>query len=209
MTERTPFVDGVWDFWGSYDRGEWEPGTRDTLERFLEPDDLFVDIGAWIGPVSLWAVGLGARVFAFEPDHIAYPQLQANVPSAVTMRVALGRETGMGRLNNPRDFYGDSQSRLSDVAGYPVQVVSVRHAAMAWERYGIPALIKMDIEGGELDVLPALAPYCLAHRVPLFVSWHEDWWQNPVTLDERRAWFEGFSLCEGGWRDFETLLAIP
>lgn len=203
-----PFVDGAFDFWPLYQRGEWEPGTKEVLDRFLTPDSLFVDIGAWIGPVSKWAVDLGARVIAYEPDHIAYPQLQRNVPTARTLRVALSNRSGMGKLDNPR-FYGDSQSRLSDEAGYPVGVISVADAARHWERQGIPALIKLDIEGGELDVLPDLAPYCANHKIPLFVSWHEDWWSAPPPLEVRQSWFDGFSSTEGGWRDFETLLAIP
>lgn len=205
---RQPFVDGTFDFWPAYDRGEWEPNTKEILERFLTPGSLFVDIGAWIGPVSRWAVDLGAQVIAYEPDHIAYPQLQANVPEAVTMRVAIGAQTRMGKLDNPR-FYGDSQSRLSDEAGYPIQIMSVDHMLGHVQKRGIPALIKLDIEGGEIDVLPELGPWCAEHHVPLFVSWHEDHWTRNVSLEERQEWLAGFSVHEGGWRDYETVLAVP
>ena len=40
---------------------------------------IFIDIGAWIGPYTLVAAKLGMRVFAFEPDKIAFEVLKKNI----------------------------------------------------------------------------------------------------------------------------------
>jgi len=61
----------VWsEFWERFDQGLWEPRTLQKLSA-LRDGDLFVDIGAWIGPTTLAAAVNGARVLAFEPDPVA------------------------------------------------------------------------------------------------------------------------------------------
>lgn len=201
---RIPYVEGDWDFWEHYDNGTWEPETKAVLERFLKPGDLFVDIGAWIGPVSLWALELGADVVAYEPDPVAFDQLRRNAPEVVAHQVAIGAETRDGHLANPQGF-GNSMSQLAD-EGERVAVLSTEIASLDWPR--IPTLIKVDVEGSEVDFLPDLAPWCFEHGTALYVSWHEDWWRNPLAC-QRRAWFAKFRTLQGEWGGFETLLAVP
>src|SRR5262245_51934695 len=83
-----------WDnFWKLYKSGVWEPGTKAFMKRFLKPGDLFVDIGAWIGPTALWAVECGAHVIAIEPDPVALDELLLIVPNCVEVyAVALAPE---------------------------------------------------------------------------------------------------------------------
>ena len=35
--------------------GTWEPELLDALERLISPGDAILDIGAWVGPTSLFA----------------------------------------------------------------------------------------------------------------------------------------------------------
>lgn len=192
------------EFWLAYDAGEWEPETKSILARFLGPGSLFVDVGAWIGPVTLWAVELGARVVALEPDEAARVQLIENVTGLpVEVRPqALAATDGEGFLSNPWEL-GDSRSRLS-ASGVPVETISPETLLDGIE----PDLVKVDIEGGEIEVLPILAPLCRRRLIPLFVSWHEDWWQEGPSHATRRDWFAGCA-CEGEWGAFGSLLAIP
>ena len=203
---RTPFIDGDFDFWPMYDRGDWEPETKQILERFLHPGDLFVDIGAWIGPVSLWARDLGADVIAYEPDPVAYVQLVTNCPDILAINQAVAAHDGHRFLTNPR-FYGDSQTRFGD-DGLPALAISPRTLWDSLPR--TPALIKLDVEGAETEILPTLAPLCQRHHVPLYLSWHTPWWQHVPTELERAGWFEGM-MCEpvrgDGWNGFTEMLA--
>lgn len=205
---RTPFVDGDFDFWPMYDRGEWEPETREVLERFLGPGTVFIDIGAWIGPVSLWALDLGAFVHAYEPDPEAFKQLFVNTAGRTIRprKAAVSTRSGWARLTNPR-FYGDSQSRIGD-DGELVRTIPAR-----WLPIQKAALVKCDIEGHELVVLPDLLGACEAHSVPLYLSWHEELWgDTAVPADVRRSWFEGFELepIRGdGWSGYSEVLAVP
>ncbi len=189
------------------DAGIWEPETLAVLERFLHPGDTFIDVGAWVGPVTVWACELGARVLALEPDRVAYNNLLANTHgmTVTTIPVALASAAGFGLLAAGSNGYGGSMSHLADV-GEPVRTVTPEWLI---DQAPSAALMKVDIEGGEIDVLPTLAPLCAERGIPLYLSWHEPWWSHPVSLDERQSWFAGFSEVEGAWGGWEQLLAVP
>ena len=75
---RFRFVDAMSraDFWWTWElsAGVWEPGVIRHLANALREDDVFLDIGAYVGPYALLAsrlVGPGGKVYAFEPDPVA------------------------------------------------------------------------------------------------------------------------------------------
>src|SRR5271169_2276295 len=67
------------DFWRRMQDGAWEPETLWLLDRLLTPGVEFYDIGAWIGPTTLFASMKGVRVVAFEPDPVARKALATNL----------------------------------------------------------------------------------------------------------------------------------
>jgi hypothetical protein len=75
-----------------------------------------------------------------------------------------------------------------------------------------PSLVKLDIEGYEVSVLPDLMPILRGLRCPIYLSWHQDWWPYRVSDLARVAWFQGFH-CEAvrgdGWTDWGEMLAVP
>lgn len=206
---RVDFHDDTFHFNDLYKEDLWEPATKAALSRFLHPGDLFIDIGAWIGPVSLWAVHLGATVIAVEPDMEAYEKLLINVEGypVTTLPVAISDHDGISWLTNPR-FFGDSQSRLHPSGGITdarlVTTVTPETLLTGIE----PALIKVDIEGHETVIMEALTDICRARSIPLHISWHQPWWTwtpNPRVYAE---WFKGFDT-EGDIGGWGTTLAIP
>ena len=52
--------------WPEYSVIEW--GAKKT--------DTFIDIGAWIGPMTLFASKIYDKVYSFEPDPIAFRELE-------------------------------------------------------------------------------------------------------------------------------------
>lgn len=158
------------DFWNLYNSGTWEPETKANLERFLEPGDLFVDVGAWIGPVSMWARERGARIIAIEPDPVAVPELERLVPEAEIWSVAVGIRLGTAYLTpNPKEggWMGDSMSRLSD-KGTPVTMRTLPDILNG----RVPKFVKIDVEGYEMELCPVLMPWLAYHGVPVQVSCH-------------------------------------
>lgn len=166
-------------FWEFYRRGSWEPETQALVRSVLKPGDLFVDIGAWIGPVTLWALDCGASAIAIEPDPVALAELRRRVPPEVEIwDCALAPEAGTARLA-AATAYGDSMSRMG-ADGIEVATRTLPEILDGRR----PAMANMDIEGYELELLPTLAPYLASLGTTLVVSLH-------TGLPERE-WFDGY-----------------
>lgn len=165
-------------FWARYEAGEWEPDTHELLTQILKPGDLFVDIGAWIGPVTLWALELGAHVIAIEPDPIALDELRRRAPEAeVWAGAVVADDITTARLTS-RPSAG--MSRLT-AKGHSVAAWSLRRIL----DQRVPRLVTMDVEGYEMALLPTVAPFLADLGVPLQVELHD---RVP-----KWSWFAGYS----------------
>lgn len=187
------------EFWREYEAGRWERSTRDLIEQALGPGDLFVDIGAWIGPVTLWALRQGARVVAIEPDPIARRELRRRVPDEVEIwEGAVDVRSGRRALTTNHGLaLGKSVSRLADEG--ELQVATWTLAEILGGR--APALVKMDVEGHEIELLPSVAPLLAELGSALQVELHGQ-------LPERR-WLTGFREVRMPDDPTGTLVALP
>jgi FkbM family methyltransferase len=171
-----------WRFWRKAARGLWEPDTLALLERQLSPQMIVCDIGAWIGPTVILAARHCRHVYCFEPDATAYVELLHNlqlnrVRNVTPFNLALASGDGMRRMASFGGAAGDSRSSLlaaaDDAAAAAAEVpcLSWTH----WLALAQPPRIdffKVDIEGGEFELLPTMATYLAAHRPQLMLSTH-------------------------------------
>lgn len=161
----TFYIDPVSNFgFRLFKDGIYEPETIEILERVLEPGDTFVDLGANEGYFSVLAsrlVGDG-RVFAIEPQQRCWPVIVQNLVENDCANVTLvpygvSKEAGSFEMVlTPQTNTGASSFVASKRASlWPRQTVHVLPLDEIFERYGIGevALIKIDIEGYELDAL--------------------------------------------------------
>jgi FkbM family methyltransferase len=176
-------------FWNRVENGDWEPLTYHVFDRFLDAGHSCLDIGAWIGPTCLYAACLARHCYALEPDPVAFAGLRENVAlnSELAGRITLFQQclaptngpVRVGNRSSPAG--GDSMSSLlfasSDV-GWQVQGVSLE-SFLAQNAIRDCSFIKMDIEGGEFDVLPTLADYLARHRPTLYLSLHPKFLPDP------------------------------
>lgn len=169
-------------FWERACNGTWEPETLDALERLIGPQHAVLDIGAWVGPTTLFSASLGAQVVAVEADPRAQALLALNIaanvdlaPHITVVPRAASARPGSVRLGAPRKP-GDSMSSVMfaglDNAWDVEAIVPDELVAM------LPAaghvLVKVDIEGGEYDFMPALAAALPAHVHALLVAFHPE-----------------------------------
>lgn len=178
-------------FWDRVARGTWEPQTFQVLDRHLDPSRAYIDIGAWIGPTTLYAARTAARVSAFEPDPIAFAELSANVAAnpAFSANVQLHPEA-VSVWNGAQTLYaggmywsgvsrfGDSMSSLFSSGAMPgqsaIEVGGVRLVDfMEAQAVHDCSLIKMDVEGGEFSLIPGHWRDLAAFGMPtLYVAFH-------------------------------------
>lgn len=179
------------DYWAKVADRRWEPETFRLFDAALArapgsgpggPPPRLVDIGAWIGPTALYAAALGAAVDAFEPDPVALAKLRANLAlnPDLAARVAVhpvalvpAEAAAEGAVELATEEAGNSMSGLFRDAPERLSVPAATPQAA-----GLPALfetadlVKLDIEGGEFALLPALAPLLAASRPVLHLSLH-------------------------------------
>ncbi len=189
------------DFWAALADGTFEPATVDVLRGWARPGRLLIDVGAWIGPFTLLAAAHHATVVAVEPDPVAADVLRRNralnpeLAGRVTIdEVAWSVRDGRQALTTPVGL-GNARSALAvrrargaaaDGAAPATVEVGTRAAAAAFERAvadvlaetgraldAEDVLLKIDIEGGEFAVVPALGPMLARHRPLLLLSIHQ------------------------------------
>jgi FkbM family methyltransferase len=141
-------------------------------EPFIHPGDVCFDLGAHLGDrIRAWSK-LQARVIALEPNPASMRwlrRLYGNRANIVLIEQAIGSQPGKA------DFWisrlTPSISTLSQQWLTTVQQ-SPRFAGARWDeqitvevttldalinQYGVPAFCKIDVEGGEVDVLRGLS----------------------------------------------------
>jgi FkbM family methyltransferase len=150
------------------------------MDGALTPGATVIDVGANIGYNTIYAakrVGPSGRVIAIEPAADSLAVLEENVRRNALANVeihacAAGREresrqlfvrgahSGVNSLF-PTSIYAE----VSSVE--PVQVIPVDELVL-----GDVDLVKMDVEGGELEVLGGMTRLLRSVAIRLIVEWH-------------------------------------
>jgi FkbM family methyltransferase len=160
----------------SYVFGTAEPDTVRLLTSWLQPGDVFYDLGANVGYFTLVAsrlVGPAGHVYAIEPSPTTARALRANVErnalaNVTVVEAAAGREDGRAHLD-PVDGEASQSARLLPAAttgGVAVRVVSIDSLVRGGARP--PDVIKIDVEGAEEDAVLGMCA-TLAERSPSVV----------------------------------------
>lgn len=207
------------DDWPKFWNDRHYPGI---LSEFVKPGDLVFDVGANIGKMTWMYRQLGARVVAFEPQEECVEKLKAlfvDDDQVIIDQVALGERSGAAKM---ACYGGTTISTLvpghywqegGPWEGTPTdseQIVPMTTLDLAIARYGVPAFIKIDVEGFEHNVLKGLSQF-----VPLQFEYHPYFWKQArrcmaqILTIEPEAEFcdtKGESLVpEGDWCGFDEM----
>jgi FkbM family methyltransferase len=169
------------NFWHAINKGFWEPHTFNILSKFLTSNSIYVDIGTWIGPTVIYAAKkTKERIFCFEPDLIAYRYLLWNIQlnklqNIIPFNVALARQCGMRSMESFGSGLGDSMTSLlaESETNDRIDVYCI-----GWSDWLNLAkidkidFIKIDIEGGEFELLPSMEEYLNQNKPIVYLSFH-------------------------------------
>ncbi len=153
----------------------YEPALRQAISPHVREGQLVFDLGANIGQYTLWLsekVGNCGRVVAVEPGSKNFAFLQFNVAinrceNAICERCAVGAVDAEMELYIDTETGGRRSSlwpvHLGEAWRGPSEKVAVRTLDGLIKRYGVPAFVKIDVEGAEADIFrrcSALPPHC-------------------------------------------------
>lgn len=130
------------------------------LLHFLREDDLFADIGANIGSYTILAAGVsGANAVAFEPVPTTFANLEKNISinqlghKVRAYNAAIGGKVdklfftaGLDTVNHV--IPDNENERKKDAVVVPVDTLD-----NVVQTEGVPAMIKIDVEGYETEVI--------------------------------------------------------
>lgn len=177
---------------GIRETGAWSPEETDLLGQLIEPGQTVLDVGANMGSHTLAFcnfVGPTGRVHAFEPQRIMFQAMVATVAmnswtNAYCHQKLVGAEKGGLRLpsvsyETPSNFgmmtlapdRGRAQTLtyLDDDDGEEVEMITL-------DSLQLPAchLIKIDVEGMEIDVLRGAIQTIETHRPLIYMECQND-----------------------------------
>lgn len=154
--------------------------------QLLEPGQLAFDIGAHVGSRARAMRAAGARVVACEPQEPFATFLHRSLPrDIVLVRKAVGRSETTARMvvsslhptvSSLSDSFAAGASAapgFEHVRWDRSQQVQVTTLDRLIDRYGVPDLVKIDVEGFELDVLAGLSrplPLLSVEYLPAFAD---------------------------------------
>ena len=138
---------------------------RRLYARFIRRGDLVFDVGAYRGEHTAHLLALGARVVAVEPDRTRAAGLSRRFgaePNVIIASVAVGAQPSRATLYTSQVPAHATLHPDMQIARFPKErfesagIVEVTTLDRLIKCFGVPALIKLDIEGGELDALQGL-----------------------------------------------------
>jgi FkbM family methyltransferase len=161
----------------SYWLGNYEKHEQNIFAKKVQPGDVVLDIGANVGFYSLIAskiVGDGGMVYAFEPSAINLSYLKRHFDlnachNAIIVEGAVSNSNGLVYFSDGEDKATGSINRGDAgtlVPVFPLDELVGKHIIKA------PTVMKIDVEGGEFDVLNGAMRILKDNHPTIFLSTH-------------------------------------
>ena len=158
--------------------GAYERAATDAIVRHLRPGDVALDVGSHFGYFALLmssAVAPEGRVVCFEPDPEIVPTLERNLARNSPGRVDVTAVNAAvaGNAGTRRFARGGQTSRgsLSDRGDVEVRALTLDDAVA---EHGVPKLVKVDVEGAELQVLDGASRLLQRGETVFVIEVHSD-----------------------------------
>jgi FkbM family methyltransferase len=156
--------------------GSYESTIVDWLRHELRPDDVFWDVGANIGAITLIAARHCASVVSFEPAPATFANLEENVRanglSNVRLKqIALSNRDGEAILSLGPDCNSGMNSIALHRSDQPGVTVCTARADSLLAAGALPAptVMKIDVEGAEAAVFAGLTSSLASPRLRAIV----------------------------------------
>jgi FkbM family methyltransferase len=184
-----------------YRQLSWNPEEYRAFRAAVRPGAVVLDVGANVGSYTLlfamWA-GPAGRVFAFEPAPEAREGLRRHVAlNGLADRVEIVPAAASSTVGTARFLIDGASGANAIAAGVArsatasIDVETTTIDEFCERRHIGPGVIKIDVEGAELDVLEGARRVLARSDLQAFVEFHPSVWSaRGVTPDAIRAELE-------------------
>ena len=174
-------------FWAQLQINLWEQNTFKIFDTFLDSNHSYIDLGAWIGPTVLYGSQKAKFCYAIEPDPVAFKQLKNNVklnPSLISRinfsNSCIMNSSGITYITTKGEFGDSCSSTTFKKSSSSLEVPSTTLEQFFHDNSIDDCnFIKIDIEGGEFEVLPAASKFLEEKKPTLHISLHPGMMENP------------------------------
>jgi FkbM family methyltransferase len=162
-----------------YTYGTYEKGTLETIKLLMSPNGIFIDAGANIGLMTLFAATLfknKVAVYSFEPHPTTFKILQENIAlnnleNVKAFQSGLGAGTSKGKLQFIDGDRGMGTLVVQDTLSKSVEVdvISLNDFCKENLKGRSIDLVKIDVEGFEMEVLKGFDQYLSQENAPSLI----------------------------------------
>ena len=166
---------------------DWENSTFDIFESVKNPEKIAIDLGAWIGLTGIWLSRHFKEVICVEADKLSFDTLNNNLQSSLCTNVTLinkaiykekttvvfgGNKYRNAPLNSSMSQIKNTATSHTDYICETITMYDLIHD------YNLVGFIKVDIEGGEENIVEDLLNISTKYKIPTYISFHYTWWNN-------------------------------
>lgn len=183
------------NFWRNAYSG-WEGETYDCILPNLSKDKVFLDIGAWQGPISMVAQKYSKQCICFEPDPIAYELLVKNIEinnfqNVIAVNAAVSSEASLSIGHD--QLGGGVSSYLNNENSIKCNTISFSNILETFNlNESNISVIKIDIEGYECELLQD--PLIQQINVHKHISLHGGFFEDKVQYRNKLRNFFGIGF---------------
>jgi FkbM family methyltransferase len=156
--------------------GKYEPYKTEAILKNFSKGEIFYDIGAHFGYFSAIAASINeeeGRVFAFEPRPMNAGFFRRHMKANGFDRVTLF-ESAVGNTDQEVHFddsRGSAKGRIDEKGNLRVRQVCIDHMVDSG-LLPLPTFVKIDVEGGEINVLKGLEKVIRNARPKMVIATH-------------------------------------
>lgn len=203
-------------------RSLWLMGIYDlivteVLWRLIESGETAIDVGANLGymtTIMAKKVGKTGKIWCFEPNPEAYKELSENVANwhetlgwnqINTQQIALSNQSGVGVLSVPTNnreeaalvYFQDLQGQENLAESYTVTLARLDEIL---KNSGQISLMKIDVEGHELEVLQGAAELISKQQIRNIIYEDHSGYPTPVSKFLEQHGYTIFRIWKGFWK---------